>query len=525
MILSNRDRPETTSPDPETGELRVNLKRLQNATLPGRHGIEIDGRKANLTARIALRAEVLRKEHRMPDGTKRRGRRRAIPVIGVILSLLLAACAPGGDEAGDTTVTLGDTTTTGGDTVTTGATETTTDGGTATTEATEVTSGDGDTVTVGFMSPTTGFVAALGTDMQRGWEMYWEQNGNTVDGVTVETIFEDDAGDPEIALTKARRLVEEEQVDITAGPILANTAYAVAEYVADQEIPNLHITAADDLTQRENDPHVLRVGYTSSQTNFPAGQWAFEQGYETAVTICPDYAFGWESCGGFVSAFTDAGGEVVEQIWHPLGTQDFSTYVTQIQQTAPDVVFVGSAGGPDAILLFRSWVDFGLLGTPMIGNCCFADQVFLREIGDEAIGAVQSFTYWVEGRDDEEVQNFVAAYEEAHGEIPSLYAAGSYMMANLVAEGLQTTGGEVNGAQFIDALRGVSLENSLYGPLSFDDYNNVVGPVYVTEIEEREDGTLWSVVSETHEDVSQFWTDDPDGFMENPVFTRDYQGQ
>src|SRR5687767_11243492 len=37
-------------------------------------------------------------------------------------------------------------------------------------------SGAGGTVTVGFISPTTGFVAALGTDMKRGWELYWELN-------------------------------------------------------------------------------------------------------------------------------------------------------------------------------------------------------------------------------------------------------------------------------------------------------------------------------------------------------------
>ena len=118
---------------------------------------------------------------------------------------------------------------------------------------------------------------------------------------------------------------------MTAGPILANTAYAVADYVAGQGIPSFHISGADDLTQRLFNPLVMRVGYTSSQSNFPAGQWAYDEGHRSAVTICPDYGFGWESCGGFVSGFTGAGGTIEEQIWHPLGTQDFSTYVTQAQ--------------------------------------------------------------------------------------------------------------------------------------------------------------------------------------------------
>jgi branched-chain amino acid transport system substrate-binding protein len=383
----------------------------------------------------------------------------------------------------------------------------------------------GGTVKLGFISPVTGFVAALGTDMRRGWEMYWQQNGGKAGDVTVQTVFEDDTGDPEVALTKARRLVEQEQVQLVAGPILANTAYAVAGYVAGKGLPTVQMTGADDLTQRKFDPLVLRVGYTSSQSNFPAGQWAYEQGHKTAVTICPDYAFGWESCGGFVSAFVKAGGKIQKQVWHPLGTQDFSTYVAQARQANPDVVFIGSAGGPDAILFYKSWTGFGLKDKiPLVGNCCFADQVFLREVGEEALG-LQSFTYWSEGRESAVVQDFVKAYEQQHKEIPSLYAAGAYMMAQVIAEALKKTGGKIEGADFINAARQVSLSDSLYGALTFDDTNNVVGPVYLTRVERRDDGTLWSVVEKTFPQVSQFGTEGKDAFLKHPVFSRDYTGQ
>jgi len=382
----------------------------------------------------------------------------------------------------------------------------------------------GGTVTVGFMSPTTGFVAALGTDMKRGWELYWELHGDTAGGVTVETVFEDDTGDPDVALTKARRLVEEEGVDMTAGPILANTAYAVADYVAGQGIPTFHISGADDLTQRQHDPLVMRVGYTSSQSNFPAGQWAYDEGHRNAVTICPDYGFGWESCGGFVQAFVDAGGTITEQIWHPLGTQDFGPYVSQVPGLDPDVVFVGSAGGPDAILFWQSWTGFGLEGTPVIGNCCFADQVLLRDQGAAAAG-IQSFSYWTEGRDSPEVQEFVEEYESRHGEIPSLYAAGSYLMATVIANTLEATNGEVSGADFVAAARQLVLEDSVYGPISFDEYNNIVGNVYREHVEDRGEGVYWNVVDEVFPEVSQFWTYDPEEFLSNPVFSRDYTGQ
>jgi branched-chain amino acid transport system substrate-binding protein len=380
-------------------------------------------------------------------------------------------------------------------------------------------------VKLGFLSPTTGFLSALGIDMRRGWELYWEQNGTSVGGTTVELVFEDDTADPDVALAKARRLVEEEQVDVMAGPITAATAYAVADYVAGQGIPSFHISGADDLTQRRFDPLVMRVGYTSSQSNFPAGQWAFDQGYKTAITVCADYAFGWESCGGFVQAFVDAGGTITDQLWPPLGNQDFSSYVTQIQAASPDAVFIGSPGGPDAILFYQAWLDFGLKDEiPLIGNCCFADQVLIRDLGADSL-AIKSFSYWVEGRESPVVQAFVQDYEAKYGEIPSLYSAGSYLMAEVIANALEKTGGRVEGAAFVEAARQLTLEDSVYGPITFDDTNNIIGPVYLEEVAERADGKLWNVVESTYPDVSQFWTYGKDAFLQQPVFSRDFTGQ
>ena len=77
------------------------------------------------------------------------------------------------------------------------------------------------------------------------------------------------------------------------------------------------------------------------------------------------------------------------------------------------MVFVGSAGGPDAILFWQLMAGFGAQDTPLVGNCCFADQVFLRELGDKAVG-IRSFSYWAEGRDSTEVQEFVKAYERSY---------------------------------------------------------------------------------------------------------------
>lgn len=442
----------------------------------------------------------------------------AAAAIVSISAVVLAACSSSGSSAdGSSQTSAAETSAAGTSAAGTSAAETG-----ASSQAGE-SGGSGGSITVGFISPVTGFVAALGQDMKRGWDLYWELNGDTAGGVTVKTVYEDDAGDPDVALTKAKRLVEQEHVNMVAGPILANTAYAVATYVAQQGLPTLQITGADDLTQRQYDPHILRVGYTSSQSNFPAGEWAYEQGSRTAATLCPDYAFGWESCGGFVSGFTAAGGKMVGQVWNPLGTQDFSTYVSQVKQLGADTVFIGSAGGSDAILLYKAWQDFGLDPSKIIGNCCFADEVFLREVGEAAAG-VHSFTYWAEGRQSDTVQQFVKEYNDRYDEIPSLYAAGSYMMAEVTAETLKKTDGKVDGASFIDTARKLTFDDSLYGKVSFDDHNNLVGPVYATEVQKRDAGGYWNVPIKTYDDVSQFWTWGADAYLKNPVFSRDFTG-
>ena len=57
--------------------------------------------------------------------------------------------------------------------------------------------------------------------------------------------------------------------------------------------------------------------------------------------------------------------------------------------------------------------------------------------------------------------------------------------------------------------------------MSFDDYGNVVGNVYIRRVE-RKDGRLVNSVIYTYPSVSQFWTYDPKAFLANPVYSRDF---
>ncbi len=387
-------------------------------------------------------------------------------------------------------------------------------------------SGGENTIDIGVLAPTTGDVAASGQDMLDGWNLFWELNGNTVAGREVRSFHEDTAGDPANALNKAQRLVGTVGVDFIVGPLLANVGLAVSEEMSRQGVPVFHpAVAADDLTQRQPLEGIIRVaGWTSSQTTHPMGEWAYDQGYRRVVTLCTDYAFGHENCGGFVNAFTDRGGEVIEQLWHPLGTQDFSTYIAQIQDAEPDALFVQTVGA-ESVRFVQAWSDFGLKDRiPFLGNETTLDQSLLRNMGDEAVGLI-STGHFAEGRDAPATQDFVEAYDQAYGHFPSYYSVGMFTAAQWIRDAIEAVDGDVSDKEaFLEAVRSVRLDDSPMGPMELDEYDNPIENVYIREVVKRDDGRLWTRPIEVFENVSQFWTYDPEEFLNQPVYSRDFQG-
>jgi branched-chain amino acid transport system substrate-binding protein len=380
-------------------------------------------------------------------------------------------------------------------------------------------------IKIGVMAPQTGTLAASGKDMIDAWNLYWNNNPTTIAGREVQFFVEDDAGNPDTALTKARLLVEQRGVHILVGNLVASTGLAVAEYAKGNGIPYfIPIVSADDLTQRTRIPNVVRLaGWTSSQTTHPAGEWAYKQGYKTAVTVAQDYAFGHETIGGFVQTFTESGGKILGQIWNPIGAPDFSAYIAQIQSLNPDLVFVEETGA-DCGRFIKQWSDFGLKGKiALLGNETLVDQSLLRGMGNEADGII-SVGKFAEGRDAPETQNFVDNYDKAYKLIPGYYAVNMYSAALMLAAAIDKAGGKVEDRTgFINIIRSISLDKTPLGPVKIDDYGNPILNVYLRKVAKRPDGRLWNTVTFTWPNVSQFWTYDIASYLKQPVYSRDYQ--
>ena len=377
-------------------------------------------------------------------------------------------------------------------------------------------------IKIGFLSPLSGAIAAAGKDMYSGCELYWQETGWRVAGRKLEVTLEDNEGLPATALTKLRKLVESDRVHVVAGVILSNVAYALVPYIEQQGIPALYpINSADDLTQRRRPRWLVRTGFSAGGNMHPFGEYAAKVlGYRKVVTIGLDYAFGWETVGGFHKAFEDNGGQVIQKLWVPLNVQDYGPYLAQVRKDA-DAVFV-VALGRWTLLFAKQYAESGLKGrVPLIAGGTYNDEHVLPQLGDESLGVVSAHHYSA-SLETPANQRFRAAFEKAYSRLPSFYSENCYTGARILGEAVRAIGGKVEDrAALVAALRQVKITDAPRGPVEMDAYGNPTQNIYIRKVE-RVGGKLQNTVIHTYPAVSQFWKYDPEEFLKQPVYSREF---
>jgi branched-chain amino acid transport system substrate-binding protein len=382
-------------------------------------------------------------------------------------------------------------------------------------------------IKIGVLAPLTGVVASGGKEMVESVQFYLDRVKNEMGGRKVELIIEDDASNPDTALQKARRLVEQGNCHMLIGDLLANTGLAVANYVKGNGTPYfIPIIAADDLTQRQRIRNVIRVaGYSASEFTHPLGDWALKQGYKKIATISQDYTFGHEQCGGLAQVFTEGGGEIVQQFWHPLNTADFSPYLGQLADLKVDAIFTMETGA-DATRFIQQYASFGLKAkTPLLAAMNGTDQSVVRTLGEECEGII-SPAHFAEGSDNPVTQKFSRDYEAKYSKIPSLYGFSMYSGMMWIDAALKKMDGKVEDREtFIDTVLKTELDGSPLGKsVKLDAYGNPIYDVYIRKVVKRADGKFWNVPTTTYSNVSQFWKYDPESYMKQPPYSRTFQG-
>jgi branched-chain amino acid transport system substrate-binding protein len=377
-------------------------------------------------------------------------------------------------------------------------------------------------IRIGMLAPLTGPFAQIGKDMVNGTELYLDEIGRQVAGRKIELIVEDSEGNPATALNKSRKLVDQDKVHLLTGGLLANVGYALQPYIDGQKIPATYpVIAADDITQRKPAKWIVRTGWATSQPMHPLADWVIKNTkYRKVVAIGMDYAFGYETIGGFQRVFEEQGGQIVQKIWTPLNTNDFAPFLTQIRRDADAVLalFVGRL----ALQFVKQYETAGLKDKlPLLGGGTTTDESVLPQMGDEAIGTITALHY-SQALDNPQNQKFAKAFEAKAGKIASYYSEACYTNARWIAEAIKSIGGKAEDREaLLAALRKVDLKDTARGPLKVDAYGNPVQNIYVRKVE-RVGGRLQNSLIATVPEVSQFYTYKPDDYLKQPLYSRDY---
>jgi len=362
-------------------------------------------------------------------------------------------------------------------------------------------------IKIGFMAPYVGVFTKFGSDLRDGFKLYLDEVQNKVAGREILFLNEDTEGKPEVGLVKTRKLVEKDQVHILAGIISSGVAYAVRDYVISKKVPLVICNAgANKLTQDQRSPYIFRASFANGQQDLAGGWYAYaKMGVRKVIMIGSDYAAGREKAGGFMKSFKYMGGEVVEEIYPPLETNDFAPYLAKIANYVGKVDRVWAFfAGSDAIRFVNQYDEYGLKNK--IKLFCeegVTDEANIPSQKEAALG-IESYARYCLGYDSPENKRFIREYRKKYNYDPGSLSEGGYVGAKFIAKALEAVGGKIENQEgFLKALKSVKFE-APRGPIRFDDHQNVIFNTFIERVEKRE-GKYNNYVVDIIPDVDQYW--------------------
>ena len=355
-----------------------------------------------------------------------------------------------------------------------------------------------DSVKVGVLATLEGTYTVLGEDGVRGLKTALATLGDKAGGREIELIIQSTDASPDSAVRGARKLVEQDKVDIVIGPLSGSEGIAIRDYSKTQsQVTFINgVSGAQETTYVKPSDNFFRFNMDGAQWSAGLGDYVFnEKGYETVATVGEDYSFIYTQVFGFATEFCQAGGEITERLWVPLGTKDFGSIIAQLPDDV-DAIYLGLGGG-DAVNFLNQYQQAGG-DANLIGGSIMVDGTVLSSKGDakKALIGVPSSGPQADTWDDPKWQAYVKKYQdtfepEDRFPSPSLLGTGYYNATTAMVQCMDEVKGDLSDGH--KAFRGclASLElDAPNGKITLGENRQAIGTNFVTEVVELDDGTL-----------------------------------
>lgn len=366
------------------------------------------------------------------------------------------------------------------------------------TEKPEASTGDDNgeevqgTIKIGVLASLTGALEAYGKQTKQGFELGLEYaTGGTMEvaGKKIEVVFEDTETKPEVAVQKATKLFEEDEVDFIVGSSSSGDTLAVLPLAEEYEkIMIVEPAVADSITGSEFNPFIFRTARNSSQ-DAVAGAAAIAGPGVKIATFAPDYSFGWDGVAAFKKAAEDLGAEVVlEEFADPAAT-DFTSNLQKIIEEEPDYLYVVWAGANSP---WNQIADLKLQEKG-IKISTGAPDIAALSVMEPLIG-MEGFTVYYHTLPDNEVNDWLVKEhkERFNGEVPDLFTPGGMSAAIAIVEALKKSEGDADGNNLISIMEGMSFETPK-GTMTFrEEDHQAMQSMYSIKLE-KQDGVPYPV--------------------------------
>lgn len=314
----------------------------------------------------------------------------------------------------------------------------------------------GDTVFIGAAVPRTGAYAAQGEDELKGMELAVEHINSGHDlikkiapkltkgvlGKQVKLVSADSGAKPNNAVQAQQRFINENKIVAMTGSTSSAVAVALNKFAEREKILYLvAISGSNDTTGKDCTRYSFRqcfYGETAANAIGPVLVKAFGKNKKAAF-MTPDYTYGHTVTKSVDDYLKENGGwtQVTNQV-SPLGTSDFSQYLTNIANSGAEVI-INVNWGRDAVLSVQQAKQFGL--TPNMKMVIPYQIPFLaKEVGAELTEGVYAATdFWWTLEDKYPLAKmFVEAFDKKYGYKPEWGAENAYMQfaiwARMVSE-------------------------------------------------------------------------------------------
>jgi len=349
--------------------------------------------------------------------------------------------------------------------------------------------GSPEVIKIGALFDYTGPVADLGPKFELGFRLALEEANYQVAGHEIEVIIEDSATSVATALEKFKKLVDQDGVKIVIGPLMGDAHVAIAPYAREKKV--IVTSLINGMYEVAKEPGTTYLIYPTTcwAQTYWFGKWVYENlGYRKMALIYADYTGKYWYAHGAADGFEAAGGEVLERVPAPVGTMDYSPYISKLLAVADqiDVILYALEGpGPVSRFIYQS-AQMGLV-KPMVTITQDGDYTpeALAELGDIALGIMGEATYsWQINTPTNKA--FVQKVMERTGKWPTSSEQNAYALTKIVLAGLEKTGGDDSFDKLWPAILNTQIITPAGPVYGFTPEGVAITPAYVTQAEVKD---------------------------------------